>query len=299
MPWFKIDDKAAFNRKLVGAGNEAVGAWARAGAWSSGEGTDGHVPEHIALLIAPAKVWKRLVAARLVDVTPDGYALHDFLAYNPSAADVAANREAERQRKAEWRAKTVRAGDGRYRSGAPATPPERPDRGVSPASCPGGTGGGTTPSVPHRVPPSVPPLPTQPNPTQPNPTQGDREHTQRVRAAVPADPAARDILAALRDYKALTEVATMQAAEMVAGRLLACPKPMPHVLQAIADLARDAAAADAAGSPWGPEHMAKMLARYTDRARPPHDDRDRRRVARGAVQPADDRQWTPPEGAGF
>jgi len=127
----------------------------------------------------------------------------------------------------------------------------------------------------------------------------DQRHTQRVHEAEPTDPAALEVLAALRAAPALAEVATVQAAEMVAGRLLTAPKPLPHVLQAIADLARDAAAAAVSGTPWGPEHMTKMLARYTDRARPPHDDRRPARGALRAVQPAADRQWTPPEGAGF
>ena len=43
MSWFRIDDKSAFHRKVLKAGNEAWGAICRAGAVSAGEGTDGRV----------------------------------------------------------------------------------------------------------------------------------------------------------------------------------------------------------------------------------------------------------------
>lgn len=94
MSWFRIDDKMAFHAKIVSAGNEAVGAWVRAGAWSCDQLTNGVVPKANALVIAPERTWRRLVEARLVDVHPDGYELHDFLNYNPSAADVRAERGA-------------------------------------------------------------------------------------------------------------------------------------------------------------------------------------------------------------
>lgn len=94
MSWFRIDDKMAFHAKIVAAGNEAVGAWVRAGAWSCDQLTNGVVPKANALVIAPERTWRRLVEARLVDLHPDGYELHDFLNYNPSAAAVRAERGA-------------------------------------------------------------------------------------------------------------------------------------------------------------------------------------------------------------
>ena len=43
MSWSKLDDRYAFHRKVLAAGNEAVGAMHRMIAYASGEGTDGLV----------------------------------------------------------------------------------------------------------------------------------------------------------------------------------------------------------------------------------------------------------------
>ncbi len=90
MSWFKLDDKMAFHRKVLKAGNESVGAWARAGCWSSEHGTDGSIPWEVATTIAPRPVWDRLIDSGLCDTTEDdsGLLLHDFLDWNPSAAQV-------------------------------------------------------------------------------------------------------------------------------------------------------------------------------------------------------------------
>lgn len=96
MTWFKIDDKSAFHRKVLRVGNEAWGAFCRAGAVSSSEGTDGRFTADTAAAIAPAKVWAKLIDAGLVDRI-DGSTdlqIHDFLVYNPSASQVQAKRQA-------------------------------------------------------------------------------------------------------------------------------------------------------------------------------------------------------------
>lgn len=53
----------AFDVRFVMAGNDAVGAWQRAGSWSADSGMDGFVPDAIAYAIAPEPVWERLAAA--------------------------------------------------------------------------------------------------------------------------------------------------------------------------------------------------------------------------------------------
>lgn len=111
MAWFKVDDGMAFHAKVMAAKNEAVGAWARAGAWSSAPAnlTDGFIPFDVAHAIAPARVWKRLIDAKaghehgLADETTGGYQLHDFLDYNP-------NSESVRENRAEVSAKRSQAG---------------------------------------------------------------------------------------------------------------------------------------------------------------------------------------------
>src|ERR1035437_4243353 len=101
MTWFRLDDEGAFGAKILMAGNEAYGAWCRAGQWSSQHETDGRVPLSTALTIGPARLWKKLLEAippghvhGLVEAIDGGYQIHDFLDYNPSAAEVLALREA-------------------------------------------------------------------------------------------------------------------------------------------------------------------------------------------------------------
>ncbi len=94
MSWFKIDDNSTFHPKIIQAGNEAWGAFCRMGAYSSAHLTEGFIPAAIALTIAPKKVLAKLIECRLLDASPEGYCIHDYLKYNPSAAEVQSKREA-------------------------------------------------------------------------------------------------------------------------------------------------------------------------------------------------------------
>lgn len=132
MPWFRLDDQAAFHAKLVAAGNAAVGAWARMGMWSSGQLTNGVVPEAIANVIASKEEIDRCLAVRLLErVDGTSFQVHDFLDYNPSRDDVLAEREAKRAggRKG---AQSRWGGDGSSYEGSHASatggsmPPSRP-----------------------------------------------------------------------------------------------------------------------------------------------------------------------------
>lgn len=96
MSWFKLDDQGHDHPKVLRAGNEAFGAWCRAGQWSSKHLTEGVIPREVALTIAPLKVWSRLLSVGLLDEHPDGWAIHDFLTYNPTSEQV----RSERARKA-------------------------------------------------------------------------------------------------------------------------------------------------------------------------------------------------------
>jgi hypothetical protein len=98
MSWFRLDDQGAFHAKVVAAGNEAYGAWCRAGQWSSAHLTEGRIPREIALAIAPLRVWKRLDGARgtsasgLVEFVGGDIQIHDYLDYNPTADEELAKR---------------------------------------------------------------------------------------------------------------------------------------------------------------------------------------------------------------
>ena len=93
MSWFRLDDQGAFHAKVVKAGNEAYGAWCRAGQWCSAHNQDGLIPHHIAHLIAPARTWARALSAGLLDPTDaDSYLIHDFNEYNPTETQVEARK---------------------------------------------------------------------------------------------------------------------------------------------------------------------------------------------------------------
>ena len=86
--WFRVDPGATFDKKVEAAGNEAFGAWTRAGAWSAGNLTDGFIPRSTAHKIATRRVWEKAIVAKLVEDGADGYRIHDYLEWNPSADEV-------------------------------------------------------------------------------------------------------------------------------------------------------------------------------------------------------------------
>jgi hypothetical protein len=89
MSWFRLDDQGAFHRKVVKAGNEAYGAWCRAGQWSACHRQNGLVPVDIALTIGPHRLWTRLITAGLLEVVSvDEYQIHDYLEWNLSAEEL-------------------------------------------------------------------------------------------------------------------------------------------------------------------------------------------------------------------
>lgn len=94
MTWFKVDDAAHSHRKMVEAGLPAAGLWMLAGSWSAQHLTDGHVPAAmVSRLGATAKDARRLVAVGLWDTVADGYQFHDWEDYQPTRAEVLAQRE--------------------------------------------------------------------------------------------------------------------------------------------------------------------------------------------------------------
>jgi hypothetical protein len=101
MAWFRLEGRGAFHHKVLAAGNEAYGAWCRAGQWSSDQLTDGFVPRAVAEQIAKPKVWAKLIAARLVDDVDAGYQIHDYLDFNPSSEQERAKREEMREKRRE------------------------------------------------------------------------------------------------------------------------------------------------------------------------------------------------------
>lgn len=126
MTWFKSDDSFWRHRKVRKLGKDklpAVGLWNLAGTWCADNimtnVTDGFVPDEVVEQNGDTKhrYAKRLVAVGLWEETEldgeHGYLFHDWADYNPTKAEVEAERE-------KWRAK--KAGQ---RKGKPS-PPESP-----------------------------------------------------------------------------------------------------------------------------------------------------------------------------
>lgn len=94
MSWVRIDDKLSFHRKVLKAGNEALGAWIRMLTWCSDHLTDGAIPDDLALLIAGQQtVIDRLVVSNLIELDQDGYRIHDYHDHNPTANEVRSHRD--------------------------------------------------------------------------------------------------------------------------------------------------------------------------------------------------------------
>lgn len=129
MPWFKIDDTFAMHEKVMAAGNSAIGLWARAGAWSMQQLTDGFVPDHVLRALGTPKERRTLVEVSLWDEAEGGIHFRNWAERQPTKEQVETARQAaaERQRHARERAKSQR--DSRRDKGVSHAPPDptRPD----------------------------------------------------------------------------------------------------------------------------------------------------------------------------
>jgi hypothetical protein len=152
MTWAKIDDRLHSHPKARRAGLEAMGLWVLGLSFCGAYNTDGRISREDVEALGGRRALSladRLVGAGLWDRTPEGgYAYHDFLAYNPSAAQV----EADRARKAEagrrgGLAKAASASRSHSERLAPASP-VLPEPAVLPAR---------PDPVPDQIPPVVPP----------------------------------------------------------------------------------------------------------------------------------------------
>lgn len=137
MTWFRADDSLPTHRKVLsiprGARRvAAMGTWVLAGTWCAANLTEGHIPAGVVDdLGLPARAVADLVAARLWHPTDGGYAMHDYLDYNPTKEQVERERAAarKRQQRARETAKSQRSHavtNGEVTAGV-TVPPTRPD----------------------------------------------------------------------------------------------------------------------------------------------------------------------------
>jgi len=105
MTWFKVDDNLAFHRKVVAAGNSAMGLWVRAGSWCAQQLTDGFVPEHMILSMGTRAQAARLVKSELWSEVPGGFVFHEWGApgRQPSAKKIKEIRRNSAERQAAWK----------------------------------------------------------------------------------------------------------------------------------------------------------------------------------------------------
>jgi hypothetical protein len=94
MAWVRIDDGYAEHPKMLAAGAEGIALDIAAMCYCARQTTDGFVPAAVVDRLVSARKRSRIVQ-RLVDVgrwtrdeERDGYLIHDYLKFNPSASDL-------------------------------------------------------------------------------------------------------------------------------------------------------------------------------------------------------------------
>jgi hypothetical protein len=108
MTWFKVDDGLYGHPKAMSAGLEAMGLWTLCGSYCGRYLTDGFVPAtYVRSLGERTRLAHRLVAAGLwYEDEKDGqkgWSFHKWEHYQPTRADVEADRKAARTRQAKHR----------------------------------------------------------------------------------------------------------------------------------------------------------------------------------------------------
>jgi len=134
MAWVRVDDAFYDHPKFVALTPGAVGLWVIGLAYCNRNLTDGFI-HNLALprLLADdmdtcVNYANELVAVGTWEEIEEGYQVVNYLEFQPSAAEVRQQREVERQRKAEWRARKAdkrlsREASQRDNDGSPADVP--------------------------------------------------------------------------------------------------------------------------------------------------------------------------------
>ncbi len=100
MPWFKVDDHFWSHPKISDLSNDAISLWVRAGSYSAQHLTDGFIPDAVVRrqLWSDKSAAEELAESGLWVVAEGGFQFHDWLQYQPTAADTLSKREAARER---------------------------------------------------------------------------------------------------------------------------------------------------------------------------------------------------------
>jgi hypothetical protein len=126
MPWVKLDDRFPSHRKIALLSDRAFRLHVSAMCWCAENLTDGHISDRELALVANVRNIKataqQLRDAGLWDRTEDGWAIHDYLDYNPSRDQVLAERKKNAARQEAFR---------KRRNGKPTPPPSGSSNGRS------------------------------------------------------------------------------------------------------------------------------------------------------------------------
>ncbi|WP_445396488.1 hypothetical protein ACSMX9_22720 [Streptomyces sp. LE64] len=107
MPWVRIDDRFPSHRKVALLSDRAFRLYVSALCWSAEGLTEGRISARELPLVArvrnPRSAAAELESAGLWDPADDGWAIHDYLEYNPSRARVKEERAGAAARAAAYR----------------------------------------------------------------------------------------------------------------------------------------------------------------------------------------------------
>jgi len=109
MTWARLDDQLPMHPKVRGLTDAAFRLYICAICWSNMHLSDGYIPDrhlrYMSDVRRPKQCAEQLVQAELWEVTEDGWRIHDYLQYQPSADRVHQEREAKQPRLQRWLAK--------------------------------------------------------------------------------------------------------------------------------------------------------------------------------------------------
>jgi hypothetical protein len=147
--WVRLDDGFADHPKLVGIGPTALAVHVWALCYCSRHLTDGFVDlsatkgiPWVSKRSAREGAIERLIGAGLWSREDGGYLIHDFLEYNPDAANVREKRRLKAERQARWRERKKRGK--RTPVDAPVDASTNTGVDASPHPAPKGAGGKST-----------------------------------------------------------------------------------------------------------------------------------------------------------
>lgn len=141
MTWGKVDDKLHSHIKAARAGVEAMGLWVLALSWCAAYMTDGEIPAEVPARLAGrrgAALASKLVASKLWDKSEFGYRFRNWSEYQPTRANVEAQRADAKTRMQQRRGLTtdVRANKPRTNGEQPSNEQRTSQDVRAPFACP-------------------------------------------------------------------------------------------------------------------------------------------------------------------